>query len=84
VVPGTFKEQAELAWGHVNAQLAAAGMTIGNLVKATTFLSSREYAIENRTVWQAVLGNHGPALTVVITGVFDERWLLEIETIAAA
>jgi len=25
-----------------------------------------------------------PALTVVITGIYDEAWLLEIEAIAAA
>jgi 2-iminobutanoate/2-iminopropanoate deaminase len=84
VVPGTFKEQAELAWSHVKAQLAAAGMSIENLVKVTTFLSSREYTMENRAVRQAVLGDHTPALTVIITGIFDERWLLEIEAIAAA
>jgi 2-iminobutanoate/2-iminopropanoate deaminase len=84
VVPATFKEQAELAWSHVKAQLAAAGMTIENLLKVTTFLSSRDYAIENRIVRLAVLGNHSPALTVIITGIFDERWLLEIEAIAGA
>lgn len=30
-----------------------------------------------------VLGGHGPALTVIITGIYDEAWLLEIEAIAA-
>jgi hypothetical protein len=31
-----------------------------------------------------VLGSHAPALTVIITGIFDEKWLLEIEATAAA
>jgi hypothetical protein len=31
-----------------------------------------------------VRGNRRPALTVVITGIFDEALLLEIETIAVA
>jgi hypothetical protein len=30
-----------------------------------------------------VLGQHAPALTVLIAGIFDEAWLLEIEAIAA-
>lgn len=83
-VPATFEQQARLVWSHIQAQLAAADMSFGNLMKVTTFLSSREYAAENRDVRQAVLGSHTPALTVVITGIFDERWLLEIEAIAAA
>jgi 2-iminobutanoate/2-iminopropanoate deaminase len=49
-----------------------------------TFLSSREFALENREVRQQALGTHAPALTVVITGIFDEKWLLEIEAVAAA
>jgi 2-iminobutanoate/2-iminopropanoate deaminase len=31
-----------------------------------------------------VLGERAPALTVIITGIYDEAWLLEIEAIAAA
>jgi 2-iminobutanoate/2-iminopropanoate deaminase len=57
---------------------------MANLVKVTTFLSSREYAIANREVRNEVLGTHSPALTVIITGIFDEKWLLEIEAVAAA
>jgi hypothetical protein len=30
------------------------------------------------------LGGHEPALTVVIAGIYDPAWLLEIEAIAAA
>jgi hypothetical protein len=31
-----------------------------------------------------MLGDHRPALTVVITGIYHERWLLEIEALAGA
>jgi enamine deaminase RidA (YjgF/YER057c/UK114 family) len=82
-VPGDFVAQAELAWANVLAQLQAAGMKLGNLVKVTTFLSSREYGLANREVRARVLAGHTPALTVIITGIFDEQWLLEIEAIAA-
>jgi 2-iminobutanoate/2-iminopropanoate deaminase len=30
-----------------------------------------------------MLGSHSPALTVIIAGIFDEQWLLEIEAVAA-
>jgi enamine deaminase RidA (YjgF/YER057c/UK114 family) len=83
-MPKDFRSQAKLAWANVCAQLEAAQMSATNLIKVTTFLSSREYAIENRAIRQAVLGGHAPALTVIITGIFDENWLIEIEAIAAA
>jgi 2-iminobutanoate/2-iminopropanoate deaminase len=83
-VPDGFAAQAELAWGNVLSQLRAADMNVTNLVKITTFLSSREYAIPNREARQKALGAHAPALTVIIAGIFDEKWLLEIEAIAAA
>jgi enamine deaminase RidA (YjgF/YER057c/UK114 family) len=82
-VPGDFVAQAELTWANVVAQLQAAGMSMRNLVKVTTFLSSREYALPNREVRARVLAGHTPALTVIITGIFDVQWLLEIEAIAA-
>jgi 2-iminobutanoate/2-iminopropanoate deaminase len=72
-----------LVWRNVFAQLGAAGMTLENLVKITIFLSSREFATLNREIRQEVLGAHRPALTVIITGIFDEKWLLEIEAVAA-
>ena len=83
-VPLDFKSQARLVWSNLLAQLAAADMAVGNLVKVTMFLSSRAYADENREIRQEALGDHAPALTVIITGIFDEEWLLEIEAVAVA
>jgi 2-iminobutanoate/2-iminopropanoate deaminase len=83
-VPNTFAEQARQAWANVEAQLRAAGMSLGNLVKVTIFLSDRAHNLENRAVRQEVLGDQEIALTVIITGIFDAAWLLEIEAIAAA
>ena len=82
-VPETFSEQATLVWENVFAQLSAAGMSAANLVKVTTFLSSREYAVANREARQQAMGRYAPALTVIITGIFDGQWMLEIEAIAA-
>jgi 2-iminobutanoate/2-iminopropanoate deaminase len=59
-------------------------MSLDNLVKVTIFLSERAYSAENREVRRAVLGDRAVALTVIITGIFDAAWLLEIEAVAAA
>ena len=83
-IPKDFERQAQLAWSNICAQLEEAQMSVTNLIKVTTFLSSREHAIENRAIRQTVLGGHAPALTVIITDIFDEKWLIEIEAIAAA
>jgi 2-iminobutanoate/2-iminopropanoate deaminase len=84
VVPKGIAAQADLVWANVMAQLTEAGMTVENLVKVTTFLGDRKHAVENREARQRALGTHSPALTVIITGIFDESWLLEIEAIAEA
>jgi 2-iminobutanoate/2-iminopropanoate deaminase len=83
-VPADFTAQARLVWANVESQLKAVDMTLANIVKVTTFLSDRKYNVENRTVRAEVLRDLAPALTVVIAGIFDDAWLLEIEVVAAA
>ena len=83
-VPDAFDDQARLVWQQLIAQLHAAQMTTAHLVKVTTFLASREHADINGAVRREVLGSHAPALTVIICDIYDPRWLLEIEAIAAA
>lgn len=83
-VPETFDKQCRLAWRNVEAQLRAADMGLGDIAKVTTFLADRRFADENSAIRRDVLGTLAPALTVVIAGIFDESWLLEIEVIAAA
>ena len=79
-----FTGQCEQVWTNIETQLAAADMTLDNLVKVTTFLSERDWALENREVRIRRLAGRQPALTVIITGIFDEDWLVEIEAVAAA
>ncbi len=82
-VPGTFGAQCRLVWRNVEAQLRAAGMGIGDIVKVTTFLSDRAYADENSAIRREVLAGLTPALTIIIAGIYDPAWLLEIEVVAA-
>lgn len=83
-VPADFEAQARLVWKNIEAQLEAAGMTLDNLVKVTFFISDRKYTMANRKVREEVLGQRDIALTAIICDIFAERWLLEIEAIAAA
>ncbi|WP_342379023.1 RidA family protein [Myxococcus stipitatus] len=83
-VPDTFDAQCRQVWANIEAVLAASGLGLRHLVKVTTFLSRREHRDANSAIRREVLGGHEPALTVIITGIYDEAWLLEIEAIAAA
>jgi 2-iminobutanoate/2-iminopropanoate deaminase len=83
-VPDNFESQCRLVWSNLVAQLKTAEMAITNLTKVTIFLSSRQYADINSKVRQEILGEHKPALTIIIAGIFNEKWLLEIEAVAAA
>ncbi len=82
-VPETFEDQARLVWRNIDAQLKAAGMSKADLVKVTTFLSDRHHATANREIRSEYLGAVAPAMSVVICSIFDEKWLLEVEAIAA-
>jgi 2-iminobutanoate/2-iminopropanoate deaminase len=83
-VPAGFKAQARQAWANVESQLRASGMGLDNLVKVTIFLADRAHGLENREIRREVFGDRQIALTVIITGIFDAAWLLEIEAVAAA
>jgi enamine deaminase RidA (YjgF/YER057c/UK114 family) len=83
-VPEGFEAQCRLAWRNVEAQLAAAGMTLDNLVMHRTYLADRRDRLINRAVRDEMLRGRETALTVVVAGIFDEAWLVEIEAVAAA
>jgi enamine deaminase RidA (YjgF/YER057c/UK114 family) len=57
-------------------------MGVRNLVKVTTHLSDRKYRAVNSKIREEVLGDHAPALTIIICDIYAEEWLLEIDAIA--
>ena len=83
-VPDGIEAQCRLVWANLTAVLHEAGMGTTNLVKVTTFLADRAHATVNTAVRNEVLGTHRPALTVILAGIWDPAWLIEIEAIAAA
>lgn len=82
-VPADFAAQCRLVWRNIAAQLAAADMDLSNLVKVTTFLADRADREENSAIRRDILGDHAPALTVIVCDIYDPAWLLEIEAVAA-
>ena len=83
-VPTEFADQAQLVWQNIIYQLEAADMNLDNIVKHTTYLSNRKYREENSQVRKEILKHRKPALTVVIAGIYDEAWLLEVDVIATS
>ncbi|MFN9251086.1 MAG: RidA family protein [Brevundimonas sp.] len=53
------------------------------MVKVTTYLADRADAEVNRAVRLRVLDGRQPALTVIITDLFEPGWRVEIEAVAA-
>ena len=84
LVPESAEEQCRVIWDHIRAVLADATLSVKDIVKVTTYLSSRDVAAASSRVRTEVLDGHRPALTVVIAEIFDPAWLLEIEVLAAA
>lgn len=83
-VPPDYPSQYRLAWANVERQLKAAGMSFDNLVKATIFLSDRSLIAQSKGLRASILGERTPAITIILCGIYDEKWLLEIEAVAAA
>jgi enamine deaminase RidA (YjgF/YER057c/UK114 family) len=82
-IPETFADQCHVVWDNLLAILSSAGYEAKDLVKVSTFLSSAIYGDENGEIRRNRLGELRPALTVVLTGIYDKSWLLEIEAVAA-
>lgn len=83
-IPADFPGQCRLAWANVTSVLAETGMTVRDLAKVTIYLADRRHREDNARIRHEVLGDHRPAITIIITGIYDEGWLLEIEAIAVA
>ncbi|WP_426513819.1 RidA family protein [Dactylosporangium sp. McL0621] len=83
-VPEDFDSQCRLVWANIGTVLAAASLGYGNLAKITTYLSDRRHREANARIRAEVLGEHRPAITIIIADIYAEEWLLEIEAVAVA
>jgi enamine deaminase RidA (YjgF/YER057c/UK114 family) len=85
-VPEDLGAQADLVIANLRAALAHHGMDVRDIVKLTTYLTTREA----RPPWQRrrdalFAGLTPPASTqVIVAGLADPRCAIEVEAIAAA
>jgi 2-iminobutanoate/2-iminopropanoate deaminase len=82
--PSTMAEQARLAWRNVAAQLSEAGMGFDNLVKVTTIIPDAAEIPASRPARAEALGDRRPASTVIVAGLANPAWKIEIEAVACA
>jgi len=82
--PRDITRQAELAWGHIIKMLAAANMSVSDLVKITQYLTRAEDIPAYVQMRTRMLGEARPAsMLMVVTGLPRPQFLLEIEAIAS-
>ncbi len=82
-MPADFEGQARLVWEHLSSALAAAGMTLADLVLLRFYLASADHDPSNVELIREKLGDHVACRTVVVQQLLDPRWLIEVEGVAA-
>ena len=76
--------QSRQVWANIVAQLRMAGMTMDNVVKIVTILPNIADLEASRAVRLDVLGERKPASTLIVGGLANPAWKIEIEAIAVA
>lgn len=83
-IPEGITAQAELAWENISKILAEAGMGLGDIVKATHWLTRAEDIADYAKVRSKYLGDLRPAaMLAVIPQLVRPGFLVEIEVVAA-
>jgi 2-iminobutanoate/2-iminopropanoate deaminase len=84
-IPAGIEAQTRLAWKHILAMLAAAGMTTADLVKVTTSLTDARDVAAYAKIRGEFLGDVRPAFMLqIVTQLIRPEVLVEVEIIAAA
>ncbi len=82
--PGaTLEEQLDLIWANLRTILAAAGMTVDNVVRITSYLRDPAYAKANAEARVAALGGRVVPTTAIVAQTLESDWMVELEVIAA-
>jgi enamine deaminase RidA (YjgF/YER057c/UK114 family) len=83
-VPDIVEEQLEWVWDNIRTILAAADMTVDNIVKVTSYLTDAADTPANAAARDKALGGRRVAATGIVTQLIDSAWLVEVEVVAAA
>src|SRR5262245_1313859 len=80
----TEREQHELAWDNVLRILESAGMTSADIVDCTIYITNSDAVALYREVRDLKLQGARPAATLlVVAGLADKRFLVEVAVVAA-
>jgi len=82
LVDGGIEEQTKQVFGNIQAVLAAAGLTLRNVVKTTVFLQDMDEFAAMNAVYAANFGDHAPARSTVEVARLPLGSKVEIECIA--
>ncbi len=84
-VPESFHGQCVNAIENVGRVLAEAGLALGDITKMSFFLTRRSDMGELVRVRKALLDGVSPAITtVIVAGLVEPEWLVEVEAVAVA
>lgn len=82
--PKGLDHQLEFLWQNLTRILAAAEMTVDNIVRVTSYLTSPNFVEKNQQARLKMLGNRRVPTTAIVVDTLTPDWLVEIEIIAAA
>jgi enamine deaminase RidA (YjgF/YER057c/UK114 family) len=75
-------EQTDQCFKNISAALAQAGATLADVVRVHYLITKAENFEPTWPVLQKYFGEVRPACTVMVTGLVDEKMLIEIEVTA--
>ncbi|QIO53650.1 RidA family protein [Rhizobium leguminosarum bv. trifolii] len=75
--------QLALIWSNLRAILTSADMTVGNIVRLTSYLSDGAFVEANQNARLRALGGRAVPTRAIIVETLRDDWLVEIEIIAA-
>jgi len=82
-LPDDPTKQHELAWENIFAILAADGMDKTNIVDVLGIVTDHEQVPTYRIIRDKMLGGHKCASTLLVCGLADPKWKVEIAVKAA-
>jgi enamine deaminase RidA (YjgF/YER057c/UK114 family) len=81
---GDPESQARQVWRNIEAAVKAAGGTLQNVVKTTTYVTNLQYATAVRKVREELFQSSNPPTStlLVVAGLASPDYMIEIEAIA--
>ena len=77
--PATPYEQAQVCLQIIERALVEAGASLDDVVRTRMYVTDAAHAAEAGRAHGETFGTARPALTGIVTGLLDPRWLVEIE-----